>query len=57
MVIKWRVSAEADSDMGPVACLGFLGPPLFGYENLDLSLLDFLGFSRPKQDLSMGYTA
>jgi hypothetical protein len=35
--------------------LVFLGPSPFGYENLNSSLLDFLGFSRPKRDLSMGY--
>jgi hypothetical protein len=39
--------------------LGFLGPSLFRSENPDSGgwiVLDFLGFSRPNLDLSMGYT-
>jgi hypothetical protein len=38
--------------------LGFLGWSTFRFENLDFGgwiSLDFLGFSRPKLDLSMGY--
>jgi hypothetical protein len=38
--------------------LEFLGPRLFRFENPDLGgciSLDFLGFSRPNLDLSMGY--
>jgi hypothetical protein len=40
--------------------LGFLGPWLFSLENPDSGgwiSLDFLGFSRPNRDLSMGYAA
>src|ERR1700733_11769928 len=35
--------------------LDFLGRQPSRYENQGFSLLDFLGFSRPKRDLSMGY--
>jgi hypothetical protein len=38
--------------------LGFLGARRFGRENLIFEgwkSLDFLGFSRPKRDFSMGY--
>jgi hypothetical protein len=40
--------------------LGFLVPWLFSFENLDSGgwiSLDFLGFSRPNRDLSIGYAA
>jgi hypothetical protein len=42
-----------------LARLGFLGPGHFAMKTPAFERwisLDFLGFSRPKRDLSMGYT-
>jgi hypothetical protein len=51
-------AAEADRDIGPVDRLDFLGPRRLATKTKIYRYwipLDFLGFSRPKHDLSMGY--
>jgi hypothetical protein len=50
--------SAAGAKSGPVARLGFLGASPIGRESTrfgDWKSLDFLGFSRPKLDFSMGY--